>query len=235
MNFVKALLNLIFRNSARLFYFFQGSKVKGYFCRRTRIGGNVITHRESHISRSIIGKYCRVGKNSIISDSEIGDYTYLTQGVIVDFARIGKYCSIADYSRIGAVEHPMERATTHVITYYSDYGILDKVDDSIYNRRKDNSVIIGHDVWIGHGVIILPGISIGNGAVIGAGAIVTKDVEDYNIVVGNPARPIRMRFERDIIECLQKIQWWDWPVDLIKYRINDFNEIKSFCQKYGIE
>jgi acetyltransferase-like isoleucine patch superfamily enzyme len=53
-------------------------------------------------------------------------------------------------------------------------------------------VTIGIDVWIGRGAIVLPGCNIGDGAVIGAGAVVTKDVRPYSVVVGNPAREIRM-------------------------------------------
>ena len=52
-------------------------------------------------------------------------------------------------------------------------------------------VKIGNDCWIGAGAIILNGLTIGDGAVVGAGAVVTKDVEPYTIVVGNPARKIK--------------------------------------------
>ena len=59
--------------------------------------------------------------------------------------------------------------------------------------ENDAPIYIGNDVWIGHRVIVLPGVHIGNGAVIGAGAVVTKDVPDYAIVGGNPARVIKYR------------------------------------------
>lgn len=89
-----------------------------------------------------------------------------------------------------------------------------------YNWEIDSSdkIIIGNDVWIGQGVTIIKkhGIKIGNGAVIGAGALVTKDVPDYAIVVGTPARIMKYRFESRVIEELQKIQWWDFPLDVIK-------------------
>ncbi|WP_300286554.1 CatB-related O-acetyltransferase [uncultured Alistipes sp.] len=69
---------------------------------------------------------------------------------------------------------------------------------------------IGHDVWIGANAIVLPGVSrIGDGAVIGAGSVVTKDVEPYEIVVGNPARPIRKRFGDAQIAALEKSRWWE--------------------------
>lgn len=54
-------------------------------------------------------------------------------------------------------------------------------------------VIIGDDVWIGAGAIILPGINIGKGAVVGAGAVVTSDVPEFAIVIGNPAKVLKIR------------------------------------------
>ena len=61
--------------------------------------------------------------------------------------------------------------------------------------RPKQKIVIGNDVWIGRRVIVLPGVRIGNGAVIGAGAVVTKDVPDYAIVGGNPAKILKMRTE----------------------------------------
>nr|WP_246566018.1 CatB-related O-acetyltransferase [Tissierella simiarum] len=80
--------------------------------------------------------------------------------------------------------------------------------------------IIGNDVWIGSNAVILRGVKVGNGAVIGAGAIVTKDVEPYSIVVGNPARVIKKRFSEQIIESLEKIQWWNWSKEIIRKNLD---------------
>lgn len=57
--------------------------------------------------------------------------------------------------------------------------------------EKSNEIIVGDDAWIGGGAIVLPGVTIGEGAVVGAGAVVTKDVDPYTIVAGNPARELR--------------------------------------------
>ena len=69
------------------------------------------------------------------------------------------------------------------------------VEEPMYKQgfQKIKPVTIGNDVWIGARVIILPGVKVGNGVVIGAGSIVTKDIEDYSIVGGNPAKLIRKR------------------------------------------
>ena len=85
---------------------------------------------------------------------------------------------------------------------------------------------IGNDVWIGQNVIILPSChNIGNGAVIGAGAIVTKDIEPYSINVGNPARAIRKRFSDNIIEKLEKSQWWNMELAELKQNISHLEQL----------
>ena len=60
-------------------------------------------------------------------------------------------------------------------------------------EQEEKPVVIGNDVWIGRRVIILPGVHIGNGVIIGAGAVVTKDVPDFAVVAGNPARIVKYR------------------------------------------
>lgn len=73
--------------------------------------------------------------------------------------------------------------------------------------------VIGNDVWIGSEAIVMPGVTIGHGAVVGTRALVARDVEPYAIVGGNPAKPIRKRFDERQIAMLLEMQWWDWPED----------------------
>ncbi|PHM69684.1 hypothetical protein Xekj_02401 [Xenorhabdus sp. KJ12.1] len=75
--------------------------------------------------------------------------------------------------------------------------------------------MIGNDVWIGYDALIMPGVKIGNGAIISSRAVVTTDVPAYTIVGGNPARIIKTRFPPDVIVKLEKLAWWDWPVETI--------------------
>ena len=75
---------------------------------------------------------------------------------------------------------------------------------------------IENDVWVGDSVIILPGVKVGTGSVIGAGSIVTKDVEPYTIVAGNPAKLIKKRFNNDRILELLNSKWWDWDDETIR-------------------
>ena len=94
---------------------------------------------------------------------------------------------------------------------------------------------IGNDVWIGRSAIVLSGTSIGNGAVIGAGSVVTKDVPDYAIVAGNPAKLIRYRFDEQTIKELQSLKWWDWPDEKIERYAKYFVDPQHFLQAIKLE
>ena len=80
-------------------------------------------------------------------------------------------------------------------------------------------IVIGNDVWIGYEAVILSGVTIGDGAVIGSRAVVTKDVEPYTIVGGVPAKPIRKRFDEQMIKKLEKIGWWNWDEEQIRQNL----------------
>lgn len=86
--------------------------------------------------------------------------------------------------------------------------------------RPESDIVVGNDVWIGAEALILPGVQIGDGAVVGARAVVAKDVRPYAIVVGNPGREIRRRFDDETIEALLAIKWWEWDDETIRSRVN---------------
>ena len=83
----------------------------------------------------------------------------------------------------------------------------------------NGDIIVGHDVWIGYGSTIMSGVTIGDGAVIAAGSLVTKNVDPYSIVGGNPAKEIKKRFNQEDIHALLNIKWWNWPSHKIKENI----------------
>jgi acetyltransferase-like isoleucine patch superfamily enzyme len=112
---------------------------------------------------------------------------------------------------------------------------LDPENGDLFRGRGD--MRIGNDVWIGLNSLILSGVTVGNGAVIGAGSVVTKDVDEYEIVGGNPAKNIRFRFEPEQINTLKEIKWWDWPVTKIQqnsYLLRS-SEIDEFILKFQKE
>lgn len=127
---------------------------------------------------------------------------------------IGKYCSIAE----GAVfllggEHRADWVSTYPFGAFSKEWPLAASFEK-HSATKGN-ISVGNDVWIGHGAIIMSGVSIGNGAIIGAGSVVTKNVEEFAVVAGNPAKFIKFRFDQESRDRIAKLSWWDWSEEKI--------------------
>ena len=66
-------------------------------------------------------------------------------------------------------------------------------------------------MWIGRESVILPGVTIGHGAIVAACSVVTRDIPAYTVAGGNPARPLKKRFDDELIQLLLQFQWWDLP------------------------
>jgi acetyltransferase-like isoleucine patch superfamily enzyme len=99
-----------------------------------------------------------------------------------------------------------------------------KLVEKDYDFPEYQRIEIGNDVWIGARAVILDGVRIGSGAIIASNAVVTKDVPPYAIVGGVPAQIISYRFSPEEIAKLLKLQWWSWPLEEVKARMNEFNE-----------
>lgn len=187
----------------------------------------------SIVYHSHVGSWTEIGPNSTIVESTFGDYSYVAGDVQMIYAEVGKFCSIASHVRLNPGNHPMQRVTQHHMTYRrKQYGFGDD-DQEIFDWRRSNKVVVGHDVWIGHAAIVMPGVCIDTGAVVGSNAVVTKDVGPFEIVVGVPAKPIRKRFPDHIIEKLLQIAWWEWDRPTLEARFDDLMEIETFIEKYG--
>lgn len=180
-----------------------------------------------------LGKYTEVKAHSVLEDVVFGDYTYCAGYNQIFAADIGKFCSIASFVRINPGNHPTyTRPAQHHFTYRRQQFGFGADDRDFFAWRKRFRVRIGNDVWLGHNVTVMPGVTIGNGAVVGSGAVVTHDVPPYTIVAGVPARKIKERFPKAAAEALERIAWWDWPHALIRERMEDFENIEAFLQKY---
>ena len=183
-------------------------------------------HPTAELKSSRIGRYASIGERVILREVTVGDFSYFERHAEAIYTTIGKFCSIAANTRINALEHPMERATTHKVTYRpNEYFRFLGVDQAFKARRQAKAVRIGHDVWIGHGAVILPGVSVGNGAVIGANAVVRHDVPAYCVVAGAPGRVIRRRLSEELADRLEALAWWDWPLHRLADAIPDMQSL----------
>jgi hypothetical protein len=199
-----------------------------------RLGPDPTIDATARIEDSRLGQWTEVGARTQIVASTLDDYSYICNDGDVIYAEIGKFCSIAAQVRINAGNHPLDRAALHHFTYRSRQFDMGEDDDGFFAWRRSQPVLIGHDVWIGHGAVVLPGVRIGCGAAIAAGAVVSRDVPQFAIVAGVPARPIRERFPPDVQESLLGIAWWHWPRQRLMAALPDFRKLdaRQFVDKY---
>lgn len=200
-----------------------------------KLGLEPVIDPTANVRDAVLGRYTEIGARTVFAESTLGDYSYVVNDSNIIYTTIGKFCSIAAHTRINPGNHPMQRASQAHFTYRASAYFEDAQDEAaFFDWRRSTPVTIGHDVWIGHGAILLAGRSIGTGAVVAGGAVVTKDVPDYTIVAGNPARIIRRRFPEEIAERLKALTWWDWEHAQLRTALNDFRalSVEAFLEKY---
>ncbi len=196
-------------------------------------------HRNHMVESYSVAFKTIIGKNVIIRagsevgpDVSIGDYSYISgPRAYVEAAVIGKFCSIARVTTIGVSDHNHQFVTTHPIILDPVYGFC---GGSLLQPQK-HPPVIGNDVWIGMGSFVMRGVTIGDGAVIAANSVVTKNVNPYSIVGGNPAKHIKYRFNENIIAALLRINWWDWDEEKIRRNLVEFENIEAFVKKHDKE
>lgn len=176
----------------------------------------------------------------------VGDFTYFSD---VDFEKhvthhydfvgdkliIGKFCQIAagvEFMMNGA-NHQMNAVSTFPFYVMDGWGAKPPAFSDLPLR---GDTVVGNDVWIGQNATILPGVHIGDGAVVGCNSVVASDVPAYMIVAGNPARPIRKRFDDELIDLLEKFCWWDKSIEEIKALVpllmcGDLDKVKNEIAK----
>ena len=170
--------------------------------------------KEIYVKPTIKNKNIIVGDFTYIADSEFESHVTHHYDWIGDKLIIGKFCQIAsgvEFVMNGA-NHQMNAVST--FPFYTLEG-WNMVPPSIEDLPNKGDTVIGNDVWIGQNATILPGVHIGNGAIIGANSVVASDVEAYTIVAGNPVKPIRIRFDNELIDLLESFKWWDKSIEEI--------------------
>jgi len=174
------------------------------------------------------GKYNYIADKVLISKSSIDNYSYIARCSWLHNTDIGKFTSIGNGVMCGLGIHPTSKyVSSHPLFYSNQKQVgISFLKESTFDEEGDK-VIIGNDAFIGMNVIILNGVKIGNGAIIAAGSVVTKNVDNYTIVAGVPAKEIRKRFNNEHIKYLNNLQWWNKDEKWIKDNISLFSDIEN--------
>lgn len=194
-----------------------------------------IIHDDCDLVEADLGRFVEIGRGSRVAYSTMGDYSYCDRYADIANAEVGKFSNIASFVRIGATDHPLDRASLHHFMYRSgDYWEDAEHDADWFALRRSRRAHIGHDTWIGHNAQIKPEVTIGHGAVVASGSIVTKDVPPYMIVAGVPAKPLRTRISPALADRMIALGWWDWSHQDIRDALDDFRKLsaEAFLERY---
>ena len=170
--------------------------------------------KEIYVKPTIKNPQIIVGDFTYIADSDFESHVTHLYEWNGDRLIIGKFCQIA-----AGVEFVMNGAN-HQMNAVSTFPFFTREGWNASAPQKSDmplkgDTVIGNDVWIGQNATIMPGVHIGDGAIIGANSLVSKDVEPYTIVAGNPIRVIRKRFDDELIDVLERFKWWDKSIEEI--------------------
>ena len=170
--------------------------------------------KEIYVKPTLTNPNITVGDFTYIADSDFESHVTHFYPWSRDRLVIGKFCQIAagvEFVMNGA-NHQMNAVST--FPFYTLEGwSMDPPPSSEMPLRGDT--VIGNDVWIGQNAVILPGVHIGDGAIIGANSVVGSNVAPYTVVVGNPAKLLRRRFDEELTDLMLAWKWWDRPVEEI--------------------
>ena len=170
--------------------------------------------KEIYVKPTITNPNVIVGEFTYIADSNFESHVTHHYEWNGDKLIIGKFCQIAagvEFVMNGA-NHQMNAVST--FPFYTLEGWRMNPPVPVDLPLKGDTVI-GNDVWIGQNAVILPGVHIGDGAIIGANSVVGSDIDSYTIVVGNPARVLRKRFDDELIDLMLRFKWWDRSIEEI--------------------
>jgi len=170
--------------------------------------------KEIYVKPTITNPNIIVGDFTYIADSQFESHVTHFYPWSQDKLTIGKFCQIASGVEfvMNDANHQMNAVST--FPFYTLEG-WEMESPAASDMPFKGNTVIGNDVWIGQNAVILPGVHVGDGAIIGANSVVGSDVAPYTIVIGNPSKVLRKRFDDELIELLLKFKWWDKRVEEI--------------------
>lgn len=193
-----------------------------------RIDHGVMIDRISRLSEGV-----HIEPNSELRNVTVGRFTCIGADSKYSNCHIGAFCSLGPQVMAGLGSHPTQFVSTYPGFYSANHStaLIRFVNEQRFEEHR--GVEIGSDVWVGARVTILGGVKIGDGAVLAAGSVITYDVPPYAIVGGVPAKTLRMRFDDTTISGLEKIRWWEKPVEWLNERSDEFLDPKAFLREFS--
>lgn len=189
----------------------------------------------TYVKPTIKNQNIVVGDFTYFSDTDFESHVTHHYDFYGDKLIIGKFCQIAkgvEFIMNGA-NHQMNAASTFPFYIFEGW---DEETPALSELPVKGDTVIGNDVWIGQNATILAGVHIGDGAIIGCNSVVGSDIPPYMIVAGNPAKPIRKRFDDELVKLLLEFKWWDKSIEEINELIpiltcSDLEKVKKEIKK----
>lgn len=169
---------------------------------------------------STVGKYSQIQRHCDLLRANVGNYTIIERYAVLHDVTIGSFCEMSWLCSAGGDNHNYSLPSIHHFYWQTYFGFEDNENSigkkNFFSKLNSEECVIGNDVWIGTGVTINRKVRVGNGAILASGCVVTKDVPDYAIVGGVPAKVIKYRFDEETRNRLLNIAWWNWPEHVLK-------------------
>jgi acetyltransferase-like isoleucine patch superfamily enzyme len=181
----------------------------------------------------------KIGKNSYFQ-GRMGLGSYIANNCTFPRSSIGRFSCVGPGSGIAAGEHPTTRLVSIHPAFYSsknsnalNFSTNIHFEEYRYGDFECNYyAVIGHDVWIAANVTIINGISIADGTIVLPGAVVRESIEAFGVYGGIPAKKLKYRFSERERGDLLKIKWWNWDLQTVRDRANDFSNVLTFTNIY---
>ncbi len=192
-------------------------------------------HFTSVVFHSVVNPTASIRNGVRAYNSIVGKYSYVARNTLLQNTQLGAFCSVSEGCNIGMPSHPADFVSTSPVFLIGGNCLKTHFAQIPYKATQRTK--IGNDVWIGAHAQIKGGVTIGDGAIIGAGAVVTKDVPDYAVVGGVPAKILKYRFDEKTIAQLKQSKWWEMDESALRKIADCFDDPKRMlsAQNQGEE